>query len=427
MQEDAEYRQQLTAAVTETQRSSTQLTLISDLLVNVSCLRQCAPSLLRLLSQCVQIQVYAAGTEICRQGELAVGLMIVLQGTVAVTVSKRGRTSQIACIGALATIGEAALSHDIYCSSTLKALQETTLCVLSRTQYLSSLHAVTMQAQTARANFLHTTALFQPLSKQGVFRLAGYFREYKLQRGECCYQEGDLPLAVFIIVSGEVEFVKRHDPDFPSRNNSSNDPFPRSRSRLTSATLSLCLKGPGEMFGEEEVIANVNRENTARCATNRCVVLGIAKNDFAKQVQSAEIFHKLLGLEREKRQWSRQRFEGLKETEALKRSFTDRQVTPLPGRSTPVLSSSPLQPRKPLHFKSIFPTEVPESEYGRSKKVLLRPAPIVSSMRSKGERRAVSFDSPLLRSVLKPNYGSERMKNSALTGGRYGHSCSYVL
>ena len=440
MPKDAESLQAVITALLKAERSPKDLSLISELLCEVKCCHECSAALLSRLSHSVQAKIYAAGEEICRQGEVAVGLLIVLQGRVAVAVRKRGGESFVARLGPLATIGEEAMSKEIVNNSTLTTIQPTTLCLLSRSDYLSALHSQCQQEQVARASFLHSTPLFQKITKQGVFRLAGYFRECRLKRGECFYREGDLPLAVFVIVSGEVEFLKNHIVSANSEHYLTALPGLRALNSLQpqpcpphQSFLSLSMKGCGELFGQEEVLSGGNRSCTASCASVQCVVLGISKVDFLKRVQNREVLEKIESLDRVKREWNRSRFEDLKTAERLKQSFTDRSISPIPY--TAFSKSSPAK-RKEIaerrHLSSsIFPTEIPIFTAEKSisysplpikplsrahiKQPRLRPASIVSSVRSESlriQRSSSSLDSPLLKGILRP-VGAERHRGTA--------------
>ena len=452
MPKDAESLKAVSAALLNANRSPEELRSISELLCEVKCCHDCPAALLTRLCGSAQARVYARGEEVCRQGEVAAGLLIVLEGLVAVTVRKHGLQTYVARLGPLATIGEAALAKELLSSSTVTALLPTVICLVARADYLSSLSSQTQQDQINRAAFLRSTALFQQLSKQGVLKLAGYFSECRLKRGEVFYREGDSPLAVFLIVSGQVEFLKTHVLSTCSQ----ALPVLRPASSLPpcQSVLSLCLKGSGELFGQEEVMSGGNRQCSACCASVQCVALGISKADFLRRLQNGDIWARMQSWERAKRQWNASRFEDLKAVEVLKQSFTERSITPVPYTVQP--NPSPAKSKHSHSSSSIFPTEVPTLAGEQSLscsplpfKVLskaqiqhprLRPVSIISSVRSQRccesvrlERSSSSLDSPLLKGIFRPIGVGRRRGNRIFQAEKkvsrlsdYGQSRNYL-
>lgn len=103
------------------------------------------------------------------------------------------------------------------------------------------------------------------------------------------------------------------------------------------------------MFGDIEVLEDIPRETTCRCASKTAHVLVTSKTvrhkqDFQKRLQNMHTFAYLMEKGRRERLWMRDRIEGLMEIEKIKRGFTERlgkayPVQPEPPSRSPSLGN----------------------------------------------------------------------------------------
>jgi CRP/FNR family transcriptional regulator, cyclic AMP receptor protein len=93
------------------------------------------------------------------------------------------------------------------------------------------------------AAVLRDIGLFGGLSDESLGRLATALPERKVEPGAIVVSEGDLSTEMFVVVSGELEVVKR---------------------ALDESTVRVALLGPGDWFGEMVIIDVQPRSATVR-------------------------------------------------------------------------------------------------------------------------------------------------------------------
>jgi len=122
------------------------------------------------------------------------------------------------------------------------------------------------------------------------------------------YKENDPAEDVFIIKSGEFKVVKTFERD---TQNSPTKMFLMKRgSKIKSQKIDICLLGPGEAFGEEEVIEKLPRQHTVICNSIIGVVYVIERKEFLKRVLLSQTAKKQLEVQiTSKSEWREKRID----------------------------------------------------------------------------------------------------------------------
>jgi len=346
--------------------------LVASVLRRFQGLQSLSEAVLTQVAAEVQLQTYQAGEMVCRPGESAQALYLVLTGTLAISVpGEAGISCQVGKLMPGMSFGGRE-------NETVTACGDVSLCVVQKTTYGVVLKAISAQQIAEKAAFLHTVPLFSKLSKQGLAKLAHFFTFSAHIRGDCLYKEGDSPIGVYLIVSGEVEIVKNHSISEkegvnietligPRATNRNPPPIRRLLSRKNKTrreTSRLCVKGVREMVGDLEVIADTLRGSSAFVRSQHAEMVFITKADFGRRLQNPEIWMKIQSLQEVKRDWMQGRMQGLEGTEGSEqvvsraksapRAVTSRAVKTV---SSPMYSPKPVDDMEPPSY-FLFPTEV---------------------------------------------------------------------
>jgi CRP/FNR family transcriptional regulator, cyclic AMP receptor protein len=102
---------------------------------------------------------------------------------------------------------------------------------------------VSSMRPSVTAAILRDIGLFGGISDESLGRLAADLPESKVEPGKIVVNEGDLSTEMFVVVSGELEVVKR---------------------ALDGSTVRVALLGPGDWFGEMVILDVQPRSATVR-------------------------------------------------------------------------------------------------------------------------------------------------------------------
>lgn len=348
---------------------------IASVLRGFQNLQRCSEAVLMQVAAEAQLKTYSPGEVVYRSGERAQALYLVLTGTLAVSVY--GETGISCQVGKL----RPGMSFGDMENQSVAACEATSLCVVQKDTYGTVLKAISAQQLDEKAAFLHTVPLFSKLSKQGLAKLAQFFAFSAHIRGDCLYKEGESPIGVYLIVSGEVELVKQHSISEkeglnietligPRGNNRNPLPIRRllsRRSKTRWGESKLCVKGCREMVGDLEVIAETDRANSAFVRSQHAEMLFITKADFVRRLQNPEIWMKIRNLQEMKQDWMQGRIQGLEGTAGSEKAISRAKSTPRAVTSRVVKGDGgslyspkpgPVDDKEPSS-QLLFPTEVP--------------------------------------------------------------------
>lgn len=300
-----------------------KIPLLTSTLRQFKCLHDCGDHLLIRLAEVAQLQICSSGDSLYRYGEREETLYLVLEGSLAVWMQGEGGLECM--VGRLGPGMSCGGVEGKPSGSTVKVTERVVLCVLGKHVYEAAVASTSISSPQVSdtVSFLRTIPLFHKLSKPGLHTLATYLTCVTRLRGDVIYKEGDPATGVYIIVSGEVELVKTNTvcevedvhidsligPRTPTHSALPIKRLLSRRQKTRKNELKLCLKGPREMFGEQEVITHSVRCNTAVVATVQTDLLFITHTDFVKRLQNPDIWGKIHYLHELKRDWMRERME----------------------------------------------------------------------------------------------------------------------
>lgn len=245
--------------------------------------------------QYMRYEFFPAGSFVIRYGEIGTSFYIILQGSVAVKTLEDEKASsdsaltEVLRLNSGASFGELALEQNKPRSASIKCLENCHLAVLDKTDYKKILLNFVKEKQMELVDFLQSLPLFRKCTKETIRKLTFFFQERICFKNNVIYREGDNAEYVYIIRTGEFKFFKR----LVMRKSASTSLIGRQiladRLRKNEVlTAPIVILGNGEIFGEEEVMKECNRDMTCICASNEASILMISKEDFLKRIKSEE-------------------------------------------------------------------------------------------------------------------------------------------
>lgn len=117
--------------------------------------------------------------------------------------------------------------------------------------------------------------------------------QLEFKKFKTVYKQNDSPGDVYIIKSGEFKVVKSIDHEEKLLVNNDHILMSRNANKKTNK-LEICLLGPGEAFGEEEVVQKINRLHTVVCNSITGSVFVIDHKEFLKRVYLSQTAKKQL-------------------------------------------------------------------------------------------------------------------------------------
>lgn len=161
-------------------------------------------------------------------------------------------------------------------------------------------------------DFFASLKLFSSWSYNAVKNLYYLTSQLEFKKFMPVYKENDSAEDVFIIKSGEFKVLKTYQTDSPQVKQSF---LMRRGSLITSRKIDICLLGPGEAFGEEEVIEQIPRQHTVVCNSISGTVFVIERKEFLKRVLLSQKAKKQLEEQiNSKSDWREKRIDEKKES-----------------------------------------------------------------------------------------------------------------
>ena len=233
------------------------------------------PAIAELAEQARWLQP-GAGEELVHQGDKPGGLYVVIQGAV-VPIAEGETRTRLAVLEAGDFFGEIALFSQRPRSATVEALVDSHVLYLDRGATWSLLQnnagLLLRVLQALRERVVHglvqTSPLFQIFSNTKLSAIARRFRLLEAEEG-CALIEQDGPCeAIFMLLAGHVDIVRRHETDGPS-------------GRAPCEKLLTNLE-PGELFGEMSLLWH-EPSQASLIARGRCWLLALPARSFQEML-----------------------------------------------------------------------------------------------------------------------------------------------
>jgi putative peptide zinc metalloprotease protein len=233
-----------------------------------------------LLISRLQVETYAPGQVIIRQGQQGDKFYIVRRGHVEVT--QRDQNGVIGVVNQLDrgdTFGEVALLRDAPRNATCRATLPTELLALSRSDFDQLVKGRIvlrdkLDRSVARAELLRRVPLFDELDGAQIQAVASQLQEEAFEAGDVIIREGDIGDKFYVIESGRLVVSTVQD----------------GQEKIVAE------RGPGEYVGEIALLLQVPRTATVKAIT-AAQVLSLHRDDFERLV--AAHLRISQGLERE--------------------------------------------------------------------------------------------------------------------------------
>lgn len=311
---------------------------------------------------------------------------------------------KVADLGPGRGFGELALLKGMVRNASVKCITPTTLLSLSREDFTKLLGNLEEKRLNEKVAFLSHVQCFKNLSKGAMFKLSYYFTLRSIKRGEVVYREGDEAEKVYVILSGEFQFSKKSTRSVRSQSvqrlaiDRIERLYHRMKDRISvhkPAELAVMIKGPKEMFGEDEVVNRLGRSCSCICTKNATVYVidrhVMTTQDLIHNLNNGESWDLMKEKQSKETQWLEYRLKSLETVEDLKVSYFTEAVEP---------ASPPIKVRKIVRSRTersvgadpIFQTELQENSQ------VLQETPLKRSFRENSPEKSL----PLPKLNMQP-------------------------
>jgi CRP-like cAMP-binding protein len=211
-----------------------------------------------------------------------------------------------------ATFGELALLTGQPRSAAVQCTENSWIAKLSRDDFLRILKDHEEKKLTELVAFLKSLKPFQKWTKYSLVKLAYLFETRLFKFNQVVYRCNDPAEQIFIVRSGEFKF------SCPVVEDRETQLHLRFKQAVKRTNLQMFIKGPSEIFGEDDIIEKRNRLLTCQCASFVGEVLVMDKLDFVKRLQGVftEVLSERHQLEEE---WKSRRVQKLMTIEVFKK------------------------------------------------------------------------------------------------------------
>lgn len=143
--------------------------------------------------------------------------------------------------------------------------------------------------------FFASMKLFSSWSYNAIKNLYYLSTTIEFKKYNTVYKENDPPGDVYIIKSGEFKVIKNQEQEdeYQIKTGKSDVSLQRYLKKKLQK-FDVCILGPGEAFGEEEVVKKTPRKNTVICYSLEGSVFVIDQKEFLKRIYLSQIAKKQL-------------------------------------------------------------------------------------------------------------------------------------
>ena len=238
------------------------------------------------------------------------------------------------------------------------------------------------------------------------------------------YRENDPADDVFIIKSGEFKVIKTYQSDAAYARQSF---LMRRGSLIQNKKIDICLLGPGEAFGEEEVIEQIPRQHSVICNSISGTVFVIERKEFLKRVLLSQKAKKQLEEQiNSKAEWRERRIDEKMEAFNAKSEGTKKMVwegNVDPEEFAMIKGQNPREKNVITNIRDVyFNPFVALQERGKREKVkmipvmdtIVDPVSLVRSLKDKTFLRQMTTNSPKTNFFILNNLIRQERRREAL-------------
>ena len=169
-----------------------------------------------------------------------------------------------------------------------KTLQNTHFAVVEKNKYFAILQKFSIQNLEASANWLKQIPMFKGMTNKVLMNFSSHFSIVNLEWNNVLYEEGDPANNVYIVKTGEVEFIKTISTNKQQIKSIGKYGRPMVLPEIKtpkSVRFHICIKGELEVIGDEEAMNDCCRKFSCRCYSSTCQLIQIPKTEFKKRVK----------------------------------------------------------------------------------------------------------------------------------------------
>lgn len=239
------------------------------------------------IKTCCKYLTYEAwrkGEVVFRRGDPGTKFFILLSGCAGIYVRPTAASSDLADrstdlqevkeVHPGETFGELALITNASRAATVQCKSDCHFAVLEKKDYLRILGKLEQVKLDEIVDFLLSLPLFKGWGKQATQRISYYFTPIKYIRKQFVYRSHEKPTHMYIIWSGEFEFVQ----DIAKSMEGIKQP--KLGSKQLFHKFQVTILGRGEVFGDKEIVEERTRMYTCSCLSSVGTLLVMTKEDF---------------------------------------------------------------------------------------------------------------------------------------------------
>jgi CRP-like cAMP-binding protein len=242
------------------------------------------------------------------------------------------------------SFGELALITEQTRSAAIQCLRDCWVAKLSRGDFMRILKEYEENKIGGIVKFLKSIEIFRGWTRVSLQKVTYFFETRRYKLNQVVYRYDDPAEHIYIIKSGEFKFTCMTQEAAKTS---------VKRQGVIKTQLQMFIKGPGEVFGDDDIIEGRRRSLTCVCTSLVGEVMVMQRNDFLRKLKAPQTLDYLMARHKAEEEWRANRLEKLKFAEMLKKRLNVSPVQQKPCRPTRVLVRG-LERHKTL---SISPTK----------------------------------------------------------------------
>jgi CRP-like cAMP-binding protein len=189
--------------------------------------------------------------------------------------------------------------------ASVKCVEESWIAALSRDDFVRVQKDYEEKNLAGTVWFLQSLEVFKAWSKYSLLKLSYSLQPRRYRLHQVVYRCNDPAAHIFIIRSGEFKFTYSVEEE-------AHEGHVNFRRAVTRKQLQMCIKGPSEIFGDDDVIADRPRRFTCECMSLDGVVAVMDKDDFVQKLQGTSAWEYFTARHQSEEEWRGRRLQQLK-------------------------------------------------------------------------------------------------------------------
>ncbi|OMJ93958.1 hypothetical protein SteCoe_3020 [Stentor coeruleus] len=248
------------------------------------------------------------------------------------------------------SFGELALLSNKPRSATVKCNETSYFAVLTQKDYKRILRTDAEKSIHDRVEFLKNLPIFALANHTTLKNLAYIMTENTFRKKQVLYSEGSPPEYIYFIKSGEFKLTVKEDIKVPSIfDENSLLKLKHLREKNRKVDFQVVIKGKGEIFGQEELVDDHNKRNTAcTCVSTFGQVYMAHINDVKNRPACQMIINSIKQRYEIEIERNTDRLLSLRTIENLKHNFSKKDRQEISGDIQNYLSRMSQRPNPPI-------------------------------------------------------------------------------